>query len=213
MDQEVLNALKNNTIQDELDNLNSNKKEAKKTKKQKKANNKKADFLDFAQEKGIEFKLQYEDKEDQRKNYYQKDNKNFQGKFHKNFEGQSGEQQNRNFHGKNFKYQNKKNFGFQSKPKNNKFDQANMMYNQMNYGNGMKNNMNPLGFNNFGQQGGMNNYTQEYNVDPFFASERTCEEILTYAFSPESLNRELFLRKRISPEGLIEINNIMIFNR
>lgn len=214
MDQEVLDALKKNTIQDQLDNLNSTKKDSKnKTKKSKKANNKKADFLDFAQEKGIEFKLQYEDKEDQRKNYYQKDGKNFQGKFNKNFDGQNDDQKNKNFQGKNLKYQNNKKFGFQNKPKNNKFDQANMMYNQMNFGNGMKSNMNPQGFNSFGQQMGTPNAPQDFNQDHFFSAERTCEEILTYIFSQDFLNKELYLRKRITEEGLIEINNLMIFNR
>merc|ERR1719362_70246 len=65
MDPELLKALKNNSIEDDIKNIDMNKKF--KTKKGKKVSNKKGDFLDFAQEKGIEFKLQYEDKEDQKK--------------------------------------------------------------------------------------------------------------------------------------------------
>lgn len=210
MDPELLQALKNNSIQDDIKNIDMTKKEAKiKTKKGKKNNNKKGDFLDFAQEKGIEFKLQYEDKEDQKKNFYQKDEKNFQGKnYQKNFD----ENNKKNFHGKNFKYQNNKKFGFQNKSKNNKFDQANMMYNQ-NWNNAMnKNMMNP--YPNQGMNMNMmNNSGNDFNFDPFFTPERTCEEILAYIFSIEFLNRELYLRKRITEEGLIDINHVMVFNK
>lgn len=205
MDPELLNALKKTSITDDYKNIDITKKDSK-PKKGKKNNNKKGDFLDFAQEKGIDFKLQYEDKEDQKKNFYQKDNKNFQGKnYQKNYDENY---KNKNYQGKNFKFQNKKNFGFQNKTKNNKFDQANMMYNQS-YGMN-KNMMNP-----YPQQGGMNmnNGPQDLNFDPFFTPERTCEEILGYIFSIEFLNRELYLRKRISNEGLIDINHVMIFNK
>merc|ERR1712151_965426 len=68
MDPELLKALKNSSIEDDMKNIDLNKKDNKnKSKKGKKTSNKKGDFLDFAQEKGIEFKLQYEDKEDQKK--------------------------------------------------------------------------------------------------------------------------------------------------
>ena len=202
MDPELIKALKNNTISDDYKNIDLSKKDQKnKTKKGKKNNNKKGDFLDFAQEKGIDFKLQYEDKEAEKKNYYQKDNKNFEGKpYQKNY----NENKNQNYHQKDFKYQNKKTFGFQNKSKNNKFDQANMMYNQ----NGMNKNMNP-----YPQQGMNNNQQQDFNYDPFFTPERTCDEILGYIFSVEFLNKELYLRKRITTEGLIDINNVMIFNK
>ena len=106
--------------------------------------------------------------------------------------------------GKNFKYQNEKPFGFQNKTKNNKFDQANMMYNQS-YG-ANKNMMDP-----YPQQG--TNNQQDFNFDPFFTLERSCEEILAYIFSIEFLNWELYLRKRITTEGLIDINHVMIFNK
>jgi len=157
--------------------------------------------LDFAQEKGIEFKLQYEDKEDQRKNYYQKDNKNFQGKnyYNNNYKNNQNNFQGKNFHKNNFKYNNNKKFGynnFNQKPKNNKFDQANMMMNSIN----------PQG--NY-----INNNNFNMNFDPFFKGEKTCEEILAYIFSNDFLNRELYLRKRISEDGLIEINNLMMFNK
>ena len=214
MDPEVIKALKNASINDDIKNIDSTKKENKnKTKKTKKNNNKKGDFLDFAQEKGIDFKLQYEDKEDQKKNYYQKDNKNFQGgkPYQKNFnENYKNKDFNGNYNGKNFKYQNNKKFGFQNKSKNNKFDQANIMYNP-NMNNGMnKNMMNP--YPNQGMNF-MNNGQQDFNFDPFFTPERTCEEILGYIFSVEFLNRELYLRKRITTEGLIDINHVMIFNK
>jgi hypothetical protein len=203
MDAEVAKALKNNTISDDFKNIDLSKKDHKnKNKKGKKNNNKKGDFLDFAQEKGIDFKLQYEDKEADKKNYYEKNDKNFEGKpYQKNY----NEDKSQNYQKNNFKYQNKKNFGFQNRSKNNKFDQANMMYNQ----NGMNKNMNPYpqqGMNNMGQQ-------QDFNFDPFFTPERTCEEILGYIFSIEFLNRELYLRKRITTEGLIDINHLMIFNK
>merc|ERR1712151_342339 len=172
MDSEVINALKNNTISDDYKKIDLTKKDSKnKSKKGKKNNNKKGDFLDLAQEKGIEFKFEYEDKETEKKNYYQKDNKNFSGKpYQKNYE----QKDNKNFQQKNFKYQNKKNFGFQNRSKNNKFDQANMMYQ-----NGNKN-MNPYPHqhNNMGHQ-------QDFNFDPFFTPERSCEEILGYIFSTE----------------------------
>lgn len=203
MDPELLKALKNSSIEDDMKNIDINKKDSKnKTKKGKKTSNKKGDFLDFAQEKGIEFKLQYEDKEDQKKNYYQKDQKDFQGKpYQKNFE------EKKNFHAKNFKYQNNKKFGFQNKSKNNKFDQANMMYNQ-NYQN-MNKQFNPYP----NQMNNMNNGMNDFNFDPFFTAERTCEEILAYIFSVEFLNRELYIRKRITTEGLIDINHVMVFNK
>merc|ERR1712032_1335013 len=200
MDSEVINASKNNTISDDYKKIDLTKKDSKnKSKRGKKNNNKKGDFLDLAQEKGIEFKFEYEDKEIEKKNYYQKDNKNFSGKpYQKNYE----QKDNKNFQQKNFKYQNKKNFGFQNRSKNNKFDQANMMYQ-----NGNKNmNPYPQQQNNMGQQ-------QDFNFDPFFTPERTCEEILGYIFSIEFLNRELYLRKRISTEGLIDINHVMIYNK
>ena len=207
MDSEVIKALKNNTISDDYKNIDLSKKDQKKNNKKGKKNNKKGDFLDFAQEKGIDFKLQYEDKEAEKKNYYQKDgdNKNFERKpYQKNYN--ENKDQQGNYQQKNFKYQNnKKNFGFQNKSKNNKFDQANMMYNQ----NGMNKNMNPYPQNeqnNMGQQ-------QDFNFDPFFTPERTCEEILGYIFSIEFLNRELYLRKRITTEGTVDINHVMIFNK
>ena len=197
------------------------KKDTKKTqKKGKKNNNKKGDFLDFAQEKGIDFKIEYENEKDaEKKNYYQKDNrdngKNFTGKpYQKNYtENKDG----KNFTGDKFgakpyqkNYQNnggKKNFGFQNRSKNNKFDQANMMYGNQN---GMNKGMNPYP----GQQGGNNmGQQQDFNFDPFFTPERTCEEILGYIFSIDFLNRELYLRKRITTEGLIDINHVMIFNK
>jgi hypothetical protein len=192
--------LKNNTISDDYKNIDSSKKDLKKTqKKGKKNNNKKGDFLDFAQEKGIDFKLEYEDKEAEKKNYYQKDNQNFTGKpYQKNY---GEDNKNKNFEQKNYKYQNKKNFGFQNRSKNNKFDQANMMNNH-----GMNKNMNQYPQNNMGQQ-------QDFNFDPFFTAERTCDEILSYIFSIEFLNRELYLRKRITTEGSIDINHVMIFNK
>lgn len=201
MDQEVLNALKKNTINDDFTSTKE-KSNTQKAKKGKKTNNKKGNFLDFAQEKGIEFKLQYEDKEDQRKNYYQKDNKNFQGKNYynnNNYKYNNNNQNNfqgKNYHKNNFKYNNNKKFGynnFNQKPKNNKFDQANMMMG----------NMNP--------QGNYVNYNMNY--DPFFKGEKTCEEIIAYIFSQDFLNKELYLRKRISEEGMIEINNLMMFNK
>ena len=221
MDPELIKALKNNSIKDEYNNIDMSKKDGKnKTKKSKKNNNKKGDFLDFAQEKGIEVKLQYEDKEEQKKNFYQKDNKNFEGKpYQKNYnnQNQNGESynnyKNKNFEEKPYNYQNKKNFGFQNKSKNNKFDQANMMNNQMMY-NGMKNNMmSPYPINNNGPQQGMNNGYQDFNFDPFFTLEKTCEEILSYIFSVEFLNREVYFRKRITADGLIEINHVMIYNK
>ena len=172
MDAEVIKALKNNTISDDLKNIDLSKKDQKnKQKKGKKTNNKKGDFLDLAQEKGIELKFDYEDKEAEKKNYYQKDNnKNFTGKpYQKNY-GEDNKNKNFGEQKGNFKYQNKKNFGFQNRSKNNKFDQANMMYNQ----NGMNKNMNPYPQNeqnNMGQQ-------QDFNFDPFFTPERTCESWL-----------------------------------
>ncbi len=224
MDAEVIKALKNNTINDDYKNIDLNKKDTKnKTKKIKKANNKKGDFLDFAQEKGIEFKIQYEDKEDQKKNYYQKDNKNFQGgkTYQKNYDenyknkNYDGNYNNaNNYHAKNFKFQNNKKFGyqnFQNKSKNNKFDQANMMMFNQNMYNPMNKNLNPNL--NSHQNQGMNYGHQDFNFDPFFTPERTCEEILCYIFSIEFLNRELYLRKRITAEGLIDINHVMIFNK
>ena len=63
------------------------------------------------------------------------------------------------------------------------------------------------------QNQGMNYGQQDFNFDPFFTPERTCEEILCYIFSIEFLNRELYLRKRITAEGLIDINHVMIFNK
>jgi len=142
-----------------------------------------------------------------KKNYYQKDDKNYQGKtYQKNYD----ENNKKNFHGKNFKYQNNKKFGFQNKSKNNKFDQANMMYNQ-NYNGMNKNMMNP--YPNQGTNNMNNSGTQDFNFDPFFQAERTCEEILAYIFSIEFLNRELYLRKRITTEGLVDINHIMVFNK
>jgi hypothetical protein len=207
MDAELLKALKSTTIGDEYKNIDTSKKDSKnKTKKGKKNNNKKGDFLDLAQDKGIEFKLTYEDKEDQKKNFFQKDNKHFQGKpYQKNHDE---DYKNKNYHSNNFKYQNNKKFGFQNKTKNNKFDQANMIYHQSF---GMNKNM----MNTYSQQGmnPMYNGSQDFNFDPFFTPERTCEEILAYIFSVEFLNRELYLRKRISTEGLIDINHVMIFNK
>ena len=219
MDPELIKALKNNSINDEYKNIDLSKKDGKnKTKKSKKNNNKKGDFLDFAQEKGIELKLQYEDKEEQKKNFYQKDNQTFQGKpYQKNYDNQNSENLNKNknkdFQGKPFKYQNNNKFGFQNKSKNNKFDQANnMMNNQMMY-NGRNNMMSPYPNYNNGTQQGINNGPQDFNFDPFFTPERTCEEILTYIFSVEFLNREIYFRKRISAEGLIDINHVMNYNK
>lgn len=221
-----------------MKNIDLNKKDGKyKTKKAKKGNNKKGDFLDFAQEKGIEFKIQYEDEKDQKKTFYQKDGyqKNFQGQggktYQKNYDDNYKKPYNSNYNNstnynqsgqdgaypakKNFGYQNNKKFGyqnFQNKSKNNKFDQANMMmYNQ-----GMYNPMNKNIQNNLGgvpNQQGMNYGQQDFAFDPFFTPERTCEEILCYIFSVEFLNKELYLRKRISAEGLIDINHVMIFNK
>lgn len=180
-----------------MNKINSNQGEGKgKQKKLKKNQTKKGDFLDFAQEKGIEFKLQYEDKEENKKNFYEK-----------NYNNNQGDYKSKNFQGNNFKYQsNKKQFGFQNKPKNNKFDQANTMFNQ-DY---KKNMMTPYSGDNYNmqQQG-----PQDFNFDPFFSPERTLEEILCYIFSPDYLNRDLYFRKRISDGGLVDVNQVMNYNK
>jgi hypothetical protein len=223
MDPEVLKALKNCSISDELANADFSKKDKKNknTKKNKKTNNKKGqDFLDFAQEKGIELKIQYEDKEDAKKTFYQKDNNNlnFKGKpYQKNNDYQNNNPnnfKNKNHQGKNFKFP-KKNFHFQNKSKNNKFDQVNMMYNPLMFNQMRSGMMNPYQMPNYHMGQNPQNFHQMdmNNQDPFFNSERTVEEILAYIFSPEFLNKEVYFRKRIEDDGSIDLNHVLNYNK
>jgi len=235
LDAETLKALKNCSIDDEIAkaNFNASEKKGKNMKKTKKTNNKKGqDFLDFAQEKGIELNIQYEDKEEAKK--YQKDNNLYykDGKFHQksnedfvnkfNKEGNENRNYKKNYYNnnKNFnndgsnnsynnKFSNKKNFYFQNKSKNNKFDQANsMMYNPMMYGEMMPNMMQGNGYNNHG-----NFYQPQQEMDPFFIGERSVEEILSYVFSVEFLNKEIYFRKRIAIDGSIDLNHVLNYNK
>lgn len=234
MDQELFDALKKVSINDEIANADfSNKaKKTKNTKKNKKNGTKKGqDFLDFAQEKGIDVKFQYEEKEEAKKFYNKENNQNFKGKFNnqKNseFENKTYQEktyQNNNYQNNKFqnnKFQNdnyqKKPFNFQNKTKNNKFDQVNnMMYNPLAF-NQMRSpmmNNNPYQMQN--QMNPNNQMNQQFdliNQDPFFAEERSLEESLVYLFSPDFLNREIYLRKRISPEGLIDLTHVLNHNR
>jgi len=244
--------LKNCSIDDEIAKADFSQKEkkAKNSKKSKKTNAKKGqDFLDLAQEKGIELKIQYEDKEELKKAYFQQEN-NMQykgGKFHqktndfnsnkdgynnnnnfdngykKNYYNNDNNNNNNNYknnynnkynnNNRNF-YNNKypnKNFHFQNKSKNNKFDQVNnMMYNSMMYGQMRPNMMNPYAMNAQGQN---SNFAPQQEVDPFFIGERSVEEIIVYLFSPEVLNKEVYLRKRIQADGLIDLNHVLNYNK
>ena len=229
MDQELFDALKKVSINDEIANADfSNKaKKTKNTKKNKKNGTKKGqDFLDFAQEKGIDVKFQYEEKEEAKKFYNKENNQNFKGKFnnHKNSEFENKTYQEKTYQNNKFqnnKFQNdnyqKKPFNFQNKTKNNKFDQVNnMMYNPLAF-NQMRSpmmNNNPYQMQN--QMNPNNQMNQQFdfiNQDPFFAEERSLEESLLYLFSPDFLNREIYLRKRISPEGLIDLTHVLNHNR
>lgn len=227
--------MKNCSIDDEIAKADFTQKEkkAKNTKKNKKTNAKKGqDFLDFAQEKGIELKIQYEDKEEAKKPYFQKEN-NLQykgGKFHQknnefnnyNKDGNANNNYNNNNYKRNYynnnnrnfnKYHNK-NFHFQNKYKNNKFDQANnMMYNPMIYGQMKPNMMNPYAMNAHGQNPNFAHQQQQQEMDPFFIGERSVEEIIAYVFSPEFLNKEVYIRKRIQADGLIDLNHVLNYNK
>lgn len=248
MDQETLQALKNCSINDEIAAADFTKKEKKikNTKKNKKANTKKQDFLDLAQEKGIELKIQYEDKEEAKKNYYQRDNANTNYHYQNNQEQKyqrnkfyekpynkdnSNDQQNstnnnqtgyykKNYYNKSFNKYSGKNFHFQAKPKNNKFDQVNnMMYNplfnQMRPGMVSPYQMPNYSMNQHGHHAHHHAHAQhELNTqDPAFATDKTLEEILAYVFSPEFLNKEVYFRKRISPEGSIDLNHFLNYNK
>jgi hypothetical protein len=184
-------------------------------------------------------KIQYEDKEEAKKPYFQKEN-NMQykgGKFHQktsdfdnNKDGNYQNNNDNNFNNgyrknyynnnngnnynnnKNFNKYPNKNFQFQYKSKNNKFDQANnMMYNPMMYGQMKPNMMNPYAMNAQGQN--PNFAQQQQEIDPFFVGERSLEEIISYVFSPEFLNKEVYMRKRIPADGLIDLNHVLNYNK
>ncbi len=162
--------------------------------------------------------IQYEDKEESKKNYFQKDNNNnYKGGnyYQKNNEYNNDNEENanngykKNFYNKNYNKFPKKNFYFQNKSKNNKFDQVNgIMYNPMMYGDMGQNMMNPYSQHqqNFNQQ-------DQYEMDPFFGGERSVEEIISYIFSSEFLNKEVYIRKRIGVDGLIDLNHVLNYNK
>jgi hypothetical protein len=259
--------LKNCSIDDEIAKADFTQKDkkAKNSKKSKKTNAKKGqDFLDLAQEKGIELKIQYEDKEENKKPYFQKDyNMQYQGgKFHQktndfnnnnnynnNKDGNYNNYNNnnyynnnnsnynnnngyrRNYYNNNNNYNNNynkdenynqnrnfnkypnKNFQFQYKSKNNKFDQVNnMMYNPMMYGQMKPNMMNPYAMGAPGQNPKFAQQQQQ-EIDPFFIGERSVEEIIAYTFSPEFFNKEVYIRKRIQDDGLIDLNHVLNYNK
>jgi len=188
--------------------------------------------LDLAQEKGIELKIQYEDKEIVKKPFYEKDttmeykrgkfqqkprdftNNNKEGYY--NYDNSINDSYKKNNYNTDYNkdYNNKypnKNFHFQNKSKNNKFDQANnMMYNPMMYGQFMPNMMNPYAMNAQGQNP---NFAHQQEIDPFFVGERSVEEIIAYVFSPEFLNKEVYIRKRIQADGCIDLYHVLNFNK
>jgi len=225
LDAETLKALKNCSIDDEIAKADFSQKDKKNknAKKAKKANTKKGqDFLDFAQEKGIELKIQYEDNKDEsKKGYHQKEN-NLQykgGKFHEksdysnNKDGNANPNYKKNFYNKNFNKYANKNFHFQNKSKNNKFDQVNnMMYNPMMFGEMRQNVMNPYQMNPYNQNQ-QNFHQPQQEMDPFFVGERSVEEIISYVFSPEFLNKEVYIRNRICADGLMDLNHFLNYNK
>lgn len=249
MDQETFDALKKCSINDEIAAADFNKKEKKvKAVKKNKKTNKKHDFLDLAQEKGIELKIQYEDKEENRKTYYQKDNnfnnnnemhyqkgKFYQNNYNRDNNGQNtnkfndnseanvnnntqGGYQKRNYYNPGYnKYNTKKNFQFQTKSKNNKFDHANNMMDNMMYNQMRSNMMNHYQMPNYPvHQNASNTPYNHYDLnsqDPFFNSEKSIEEILRYVFSPEFLNKEIYFRKRIGADGLLDLNHFLNYNK
>lgn len=232
MDPETLKALKNNSINAEILAADFNKeKKVKETKKSKKNNTTKKgqDFLNFAKENGIDLKIKYEDKEDAKKSFYKDGSQPYKGKYNNN--KPNDQENNNNFEPHTFKNSNinrfqKKPYHFQNKTKNNKFDQANnmmlnnpLMLNQMRPQ--MMNNpyqMQFAGMNPQNNQQGFNqmNYNPQIDLtiqDPLFTEDKTLEEVFVNLFSVEYLNKEVYLRKRISDDGLIELGHVLNYNK
>lgn len=164
----------------------------------------------------------YNNNENNNKNYnnYNKDyNKEYNNNEQKtnnyiNKDENGNDTYKKNFYNKGYNKYPKNNFHLQNKSNNNKFDQANgMMFNPMMYGQMRPNMMNNYGMNPNAHGHYMHQNTPQQEMDPFFVGDSSVEEILSYVFSPEFLNKEVYIRKRIGADGLIELYHVLNYNK
>ena len=170
-------------VKKDSDNKKKEKKEDKKNKK-----NKGQDFLDYASKNNIQINIEYEEDkiQEKRKKYFDKKDQQYDNK--------TGGYQKKYPNNNNYKYKNQ---GGYKRPQKrapfkfggNKFDACNMQkgpYDQMHY-----------------QE---NTYVPKQT--PVLTTDKEVLAFIEEMFSAQTLNKDIYLRKHLSEEGEIDVNDI-----
>ena len=170
-------------VKKDSDNKKKEKKEDKKNKK-----NKGQDFLDYASKNNIQINIEYEEDkiQEKRKKYFDKKDQQYDNK--------TGGYQKKYPNNNNYKYKNQ---GGYKRPQKrapfkfggNKFDACNMQkgpYDQMPY-----------------QE---NTYVPKQT--PTLTTDKDVLAFIEEMFSAQTLNKDIYLRKHLSEEGEIDVNDI-----
>ena len=167
------------------------KKEKKEEKKSKK--NKGQDFLDYASKNNIQINIEYEEDkiQEKRKQFYDK-NKKFNGQKDNKQGGRYQRKQNEGYNGNKY---NNRNQGYRQQKRppfkfgGNKFDACNMQKSP------------------YEMQYQENVYVQKQT--PVLTEDKDILAFVEEMFSVNSLNRDIYLRKHLSENGEIDINDIV----
>ena len=173
-------------VKKDSDNKKKEKKEDKKNKK-----NKGQDFLDYASKNNIQINIEYEEDkiQEKRKKYFDKKDQQYENKT-------GGRYQKKYPNDNNYKYNNRNQGGYKRPQKRapfkfggNKFDACNMQkgpYDQMPY-----------------QE---NTYVPKQT--PTLTTDKDVLAFIEEMFSAQTLNKDIYLRKHLSEEGEIDVNDI-----